>query len=45
MAKKQGRKVKFDTSFNFGANARLKRRSGSGGGRRGGKGKWSKFGS
>jgi hypothetical protein len=42
MAKKQGRKVKFDTSFNFGANARPKRRTGSGG-RRSGRGKWSKY--
>jgi hypothetical protein len=43
MAKKRGRKVKFDTSFNFGANVRPKRRTGSGGGRRGGKGRWSKY--
>jgi hypothetical protein len=43
MAKKQRpAKVKFDTSFNFGANARPKKQRTS---RPGRKGKWSKYGS
>jgi hypothetical protein len=40
--KKRRPKVKFDASFNFGANVRPKRRTGSSG-RRSGRGKWSKY--
>jgi hypothetical protein len=39
MAKKRRRpKVKFDTSFNFGANVKPKKKS------RSGKGRWAKYG-
>jgi hypothetical protein len=42
MAKKRRPKVKFDASFNFGANASPKKARP---GRPGRKGKWSKYGS